>query len=236
MNKRQYNILLALKEKPSTDQNGKLIAKSYSASELAEIGDCKVTDVYRYIRALKQLGHKISTVESVLITTKGKVKYTIFPANREVGSKRQQFDKLSEDPLAKKDRNNCTVMATSLLCDIPYNTAYNACRDVGRRKHNHGMTYGEVNKVIKSLGFKLEEVSTRSRAPWNGNKWTVDFEPRQPNGHGYTCKSIHKLLPNKGKYLLCFRGHVCAYVDGKVEDWTNGRKHRVTKVWKITEK
>jgi hypothetical protein len=44
--------------------------------------------------------------------------------------------------------------------------------------------------------------------------------------------TIGKALP-KGKYVLLFRGHAAALVDGVIEDWTAGRRKRILGYFKV---
>lgn len=43
-----------------------------------------------------------------------------------------------------------------------------------------------------------------------------------------------KLDPTK-RYIIEYSGHVAAYVNGKIEDWTEGRRYRVRGIVEITE-
>lgn len=112
---------------------------------------------------------------------------------------------------------DCGVKAVSIACRVPYDKAHDACRLAGR-KNCHGMWESELLKAIRITGCTHEE---------------IDWVPRQKNGSRYTTKTIGQKYP-KGFYIVWVRGHILAMVDGKVLDWTDGRKHRVVKVWKIT--
>jgi len=129
------------------------------------------------------------------------------------------FDLVQRESVALAERNDCTVKAVSIACQIPYSEAHTYLGRLGRRRgcgwyemdHWRGMRHvsGYVDNLHK-LGIEYEKVEVRSK----------------------TVSQIVRELTS-GHYLVKVRGHVLALVDGKVEDWTEGRRHHVKSVYKI---
>ena len=115
------------------------------------------------------------------------------------------------------ERNDCVVKALTAISELPYGTVHEVCRLAGR-KRGRGMHMYKWLPLIDTVGCKV-----------TGKK----YEPKKPDGSGYTMKTILKgLHPNK-KYLVHVRGHVAAVVNGKIVDWSAGRQHRVKTVYEI---
>lgn len=110
-----------------------------------------------------------------------------------------------------KDRNFCTVVALAVTCQQSFGKAYHTMKRLGRQD-TKGAQYGLIYKAVDILGFKAEKV----------------------NGlYGKQVKSVTKLLPSTGLYMVHVRGHVLAVRNGEVIDWTEGRAHRIIRVYKI---
>jgi hypothetical protein len=130
------------------------------------------------------------------------------------------FDLVQRESQAIGERNDCTVKAVSIACQIPYSEAHGYLKALGRRKgcgwfpNNHQRRKrGHVSGYIDNLdflGIEYERVSVVSK----------------------TVSQIEKEL-RTGHYMVHVRGHVLALVDGKVQDWTEGRRHRIVSVYKI---
>lgn len=114
------------------------------------------------------------------------------------------------------ERNDCAVVAVSIAGRVPYNKAHDALRLAGR-KNRKGTQRWQTKAALETIGCTYE----------------VTEAPRQPNGSRYTAKTIGNGF-KRGFYLVFYRGHVAAMVNGKIEDWTDDRNHRVQEVWKIT--
>lgn len=115
--------------------------------------------------------------------------------------------------------NDCTVKAVAIACQIPYEEAHEYLASLGRRKgrgwyhasHVRGrrLISGYIDN-LKRLGFKHVPVEFQSR----------------------TVSQIERELKD-GHYIVQVNGHALALVNGKVEDWSAGRKHHVKQVWRI---
>jgi len=122
------------------------------------------------------------------------------------------FDKAHNLSQQANEYNDCTVKAIAITCDVPYKVAHKALANEGRRNRCGSYRHQQVN-AIKALGYDLEPVEV-------------------------TAKTMTKIKSDAavsaGYFLAYVRGHVAAVVNGKVEDWTDGRRHRIQKVYKIT--
>ncbi len=127
-----------------------------------------------------------------------------------------KFDIVCKASDRMNEKNDCTVKALSIACRVPYNTAHDALKQMGRKK-GKGATNAQWMEAIYLLGCEFEETL-----------W-----PKQKNGSSYTPKTIGKAY-KRGYYVVHFRGHVAAMINGEIQDWTVGRKHRVLAVYKVT--
>ena len=122
------------------------------------------------------------------------------------------FDKAQKFSQQANERNDCTVKAISIACDVPYKVAHKALANEGR-KPRCGSYRHQQARAIKALGFDLEPIKV-------------------------TAKTMVKLKSDTavdtGYFLAYVSGHVAAVVNGKIEDWTDGRRHRIQTVCKIT--
>jgi len=111
------------------------------------------------------------------------------------------------------ENNDCTVKAVAIACQVPYEEAHEYLRSIGRkwgRGHRWQINGHGYAERLDKLGIEGEEIEVKSK----------------------TVKTLAREL-TKGNYMVKVKGHVLAIVDGKVEDWTAGRQHRVLKVMKI---
>jgi hypothetical protein len=65
--------------------------------------------------------------------------------------------------------------------------------------------------VIRSLGFAIKRLTTPAK----------------------TVASLAQYCDPKKRYMCQVRGHVLAVVNGKVEDWSEGRRFGIKQVWEI---
>jgi hypothetical protein len=115
--------------------------------------------------------------------------------------------------------NDCTVKAVAIACQIPYEEAHQYLSKLGRRKGRgwYHATHIRGNKLVRGYIDNLEKIGIEY-VPVDFNSRTVSQLGRE------FCR---------GNYIVQVSGHALALVDGKVEDWTAGRKHHVKQVWRI---
>jgi len=129
--------------------------------------------------------------------------------------KRYQKAKNTVHRKKQDEKNDCSVIATSIVCRTTYKEAHAACAAHGR-KSKQGMYTSSILKAIRSLGFSVEPVKRL----------------KQKNGSRFTPKTIGDKL-KRGYYICSCNDHVFAVVNGDVEDWTEGRKHYINEAYKI---
>tara|TARA_R110002020_G_scaffold368536_4_gene580355 strand:+ start:369 stop:746 length:378 start_codon:yes stop_codon:yes gene_type:complete len=113
---------------------------------------------------------------------------------------------------AIQDTNDCTVIAVAIATGKTYKEAHEAFRLSGRRP-KRGCTIWMVEKVLARLGFRVEKLKS-----WRGK----------------TCATL--LLPRQDNYIAFTVDHALAVKFGLLKDWTDGRRHRITEVWKVLAK
>jgi hypothetical protein len=116
---------------------------------------------------------------------------------------------------SKNEDNDCGVTAIAIATGIGYNKAHKVLSSVGR-KPRRGISFKMLQDAIETVTGKMPTLEIILK----------------PNGSYYTGVTIGKALP-KGKYVLLFRGHVAALVDGVIEDWTAGRRKRILGYFKV---
>lgn len=138
------------------------------------------------------------------------------------GKVNNTFESLCKDSNKYGERNDCTVKALALTCQIPYEQSHEVFRKLGRRK-GRGFRTMLAFPSFRKLGFQFEKIT---------NQYGGDTPLQPGTAYRYTPKTIGKLC-KKGRYLAFCRGHVFAVIDGKVMDWTEGRKHKIIKLFKV---
>lgn len=114
----------------------------------------------------------------------------------------------------KREHNDCAVKALAIAAEIPYDEAHALFKRHGRK--NRRAT--PLNIILKA---------THEIRP------NCDFKNiRKPDGRKYTARTIGEALP-KGNYMVLFRGHIAAMVNGCIEDWSDGRCLRVEAIFEM---
>jgi len=117
--------------------------------------------------------------------------------------------------LEKKEhggKGDCSVKCVSIVCDVPYMVAHKALQQEGRIL-GKGATYFQIRQAITALGYDLEDVEVEAKT-----MTTLDRD-RQVQ---------------KGYFYALLRGHIASVVNGKIEDWSQGRRHKIIEVCKVT--
>ena len=107
---------------------------------------------------------------------------------------------------------DCAVRALTAVSGRQYKHVHEFCKFYGRRKGG-GTAWSTIWATAHALNLKKMET----------NRFTAK-----------TVTTLERQLPKKGKFLISTRRHILAAVDGKIIDWTKGRRHRVLRVWEIT--
>lgn len=114
------------------------------------------------------------------------------------------------------ESNDCSVVALSVVLDLPYADAHELMRWFGRIP-GHGVSLGTIYMAIREWGAERVDVSARYRAA--GVKTPI---------------TAARFMPKHGRYLLTTARHIIGYKDGVIHDWTDGRRHRIERIDLIT--
>jgi hypothetical protein len=113
---------------------------------------------------------------------------------------------------AKGERNDCTVKAVAISCDIPYKQAH-ALMDKQGRKPKQGAFSYQYLAAIEEAGLEAVQLPLE--------------------GFGRTPITFVRTCDPSKSYIVRVSGHLFAVKKGKVEDWTEGRRNRIQNVWEV---
>jgi hypothetical protein len=112
------------------------------------------------------------------------------------------------------EHNDCAVRAVTAVSGMPYRYVHQLFLRYGR--HRRGRTPFSVTlDVLRDLQMEA-------------------YPCYRLQHKAKTVKSLKKVLPAKGRFLIHTRGHLLAAVDGEIIDWTDGRKHRIKSIERVT--
>ena len=123
------------------------------------------------------------------------------------------YDVLNKEATKLNEKRDCAVKALALVSGTHYAVVRDMLGKLGRKRGGSTpkwMTY----KALRTLGLKTVDV-------------TKCYKSRTIVTLG------REMRYRKGKYLVSTSRHILAVVDGKVEDWTKGRRHRVIKIERV---
>ncbi|HCH32649.1 MAG TPA: hypothetical protein DE045_06895 [Oceanospirillaceae bacterium] len=111
---------------------------------------------------------------------------------------------------AHNETNDCTVKAVAIATNLPYKLAHAKLAEAGRpnRKGTYRPMY---RKVMEDLGFSVTDIHTPAK----------------------TVATIERYLNPAKRYVITVRGHALAAANGKIEDWSEGRRYRIQNVWEV---
>ena len=125
------------------------------------------------------------------------------------------MDVVERESRLKNENKDCAVRAVSIATDYEYDSAHYVFQLCGRRPRK-GTPWEVTEKAVRLLEHRMIDV-------------THQFESR-------TVRTLEREMRwVKGKFLVRVYRHVLPVVDGRVFDWTKGRRHRVKAVYKLIE-
>jgi len=113
------------------------------------------------------------------------------------------------------ENNDCTVKALAIATELDDSTVHAAMAAAGR-KHRKATKRSNTQKAAKALGFHMEVLDTMY---YNGRT-------------AITIERDHYL--QSGRYIIGMTRHAAAMVDGKLVDWSQGRRLKVKAVYTLT--
>ena len=108
------------------------------------------------------------------------------------------------------ETRDCSVKAVAIATGTEYSIVHALYKKHGRRK-GCGTYRPQQEAVLKDLGFKMVD-------------YTHQFKAR-------TVVSLGREITNRrGNFIVYVSGHMFAVKEGSIEDWTEGRRHRIRSV------
>lgn len=142
------------------------------------------------------------------------------------------FQQIASTALAHGEKNDCSVKAATILCDISYDHSL-AVFELCGRKPRSATPYHVTMAAYDHLGYKLIPIPLRPiidsyPSPHNTMKNVTTHQPRrfEEQWEPYS----------KGGYLMHTRNHVLAMRNGLVHCWSINSALRVIHMWKVEPK
>jgi hypothetical protein len=126
------------------------------------------------------------------------------------------YSTLAQDGAEAGERNDCGVKALAAACGATYAEARTALFGYGRRR-GQSTEWHALWMAVHDFEFTAFNI-TRTRVQWGSVKTVAS-----------------KLRPNR-TYLVHTSRHILCVKGGEVHDWTDGRCHRIQRVWQILAK
>lgn len=119
------------------------------------------------------------------------------------------------------DTNCCTVIASAIAFNQPFEKVQKHFFDKGYRKRGKGFfLLNHIEEICNHYNYKYE-IITNDR-----------FEVRRMFGRTLTPNTIADYL-DLGTYLIGIDGHIFTLKNGKIEDWTKNRKHWIERITRV---
>lgn len=140
------------------------------------------------------------------------------PAPEAPGAKRAELTpefKAEREALhAAGDDNFCVPVALGFVLGVPAHRVDAELRKAGLRRHRKGVNPLDYRHWLQKLGCRL----------------VTRYDPAA--GCSRTAVSAEVNLP-RGRFLISYRGHVAALIDGQLHDWTRGTRKKVLQVIEV---
>lgn len=129
------------------------------------------------------------------------------------------FAKTRTQREAYNETNDCSVVAVAIAGKVSYDMAHSVLKKCGR-VNRKGASIQAVSAAFASIGAKEIKVNM--------------MKLREKNkGVGLTPNNVTKVLSKYRNYVAYTHDHVIAIRKGVVEDWTEGKRHRITELYEV---
>ena len=142
----------------------------------------------------------------------------------------QTFEQLSAAQRAVGDQNDCTVKAMVVLTGKPYAEVHAAFAAAGR-KTGRGASFEVQKAAAAKLGFRLV------RQPY---KMINEIISQYPGAHSrlqsittHHPRRFAKVWAKQPPMMFHVSGHVAAFKDGVLHDWSVNSARRVIDLWTV---
>ena len=121
------------------------------------------------------------------------------------------YETVRECALSMGHKRFCAPLAMALVTGFDYMKCHDILVDRGYRHSGTSTTKKEWVEVLPELGFKLTKVRVSAK----------------------TNVTLQGTLNPDMKFLVAYRRHIAAYVGGKIEDWSEGKRNRIAFVTEV---
>ena len=121
------------------------------------------------------------------------------------------FNKLKERSTFHREDKDCTVKMMALVMGTSYEDAWNITAKLGRKPRKGMASVSLLFPHLEAAGLTLIETSV----------------------HAKTIKTLDRSY-HAGRYIVQTSGHILFHKDGKTYDWTQGRQHRIKRIWRVS--
>ena len=141
------------------------------------------------------------------------------------------------------DTKDCAVIAVSIATDTDYDVVHSMMKKHGR-KDGKGTHMDITTKTLQELGWTTNTLREDAYKWGRGRYKKVKRVLSTVVGRSYEllkfvdCDTVNQMSKRRlpqGRYLVQTRGHILTVKDGKVHDWTNGRKHRPVRILELVK-
>lgn len=159
------------------------------------------------------------------------------------------FKTVQEHTRAFGEKNDCAVKAVAIATKTDYATVHALFKKLGRKSRQG--TYAFITlRALKELGYDVKEIymphDARRLAESASTSETADFVrrviskyPKFYNAKKFTVnqlESFSEAWSHIENALVVVRGHVLAYQDGLVHDWTKGKKNAIESIMILSKR
>lgn len=129
------------------------------------------------------------------------------------------YAKTSKQREGYNETDDCTVIAVAIAGKVSYDMAHAVLKKCGR-KDRDGASVRAVSAALRSMGAEDIELDIEKLRMKN-------------KGVGLTPNNILKVLSKYKNYIAFTHNHVLAIRKGVVEDWTDGKRHKIVEVYEV---
>lgn len=130
----------------------------------------------------------------------------------------------------KGDKGHCAVIALAAITHLPAWQIQSVLAACGR-KYREGTYKRHQQQALEQLGYQV----TKLDRAWLHNNIIIQHYPGRAkalrNVTTHHPRRYPKVWAEQPDMLMFSAGHVSAFVDGKVVDWTIKRSKQVYEVW-----
>jgi hypothetical protein len=129
--------------------------------------------------------------------------------------KPMDFDALQSKAASMGETDDCSVKAWAVVTGDDYDTSHYIVEDLAKRPRRGGPQWRAYLEAFRAMGYRLTLVEYASKTVVTLGR---EFATRRD-----------------AQYLVATGGggHVFGIRDGRVVDWTEGRRHRIAAVWRV---